>query len=274
MTISALPSAPNKAIDTTQQFADKADAFVAALSTFVTEANALQVDVNSKQSTATSAASTATTQADLAAASAASAIAAPGTSATSTTSLAVGTGSKSLTVETGKDLVVGMAVMIVSTVSPSNWMHGIITSYTTGTGALVVTVDTISGSGTITAWTVSISAPLAPSLGVGQEWTQLSSSRLFNTVYQNTTGKPISVMISASMTITSGGFGYRDLTAYVGTTENPNIMADQETYYNMTGSNMSVYPTLTFIVPLNHYYRVEHDTATSTMGAANWNELR
>ena len=272
MAISALPSAPNKAIDTTQQFADKADAFVAALSTFVTEANALQVDVNSKQSTATSAASTATTQAELAASSAASAIASPGTSATSATSLAVGTGSKSLTVETGKDLVVGMAVMIVSTVSPSNWMHGIITSYTTGTGELVVTVDTISGSGTIDAWTVSISAPLAPSLGVGQEWTEVHFSRNFNTVYQNTTGKPISVLISTSMTITSGG--YRGLLATVGKTSTPNIIAGIQSYYNTTGSSVSVYAALTFIVPPGHYYTASYDTANTTVLSVNWNELR
>jgi hypothetical protein len=94
-----------------------------------------------------------------AAASALTAVSAPGTSATSTTSVAVGLGSKSLTVETGKMLTVGASVKIASTATPTTWMHGDITAYNSGTGALVVNVTTINGSGTLAAWTVSLSAP-------------------------------------------------------------------------------------------------------------------
>ncbi|MFN9251587.1 MAG: hypothetical protein ACK58O_11110, partial [Brevundimonas sp.] len=72
--------------------------------------------------------------------SAATAVNAPGTSATSTTSLTIGTGSKSLTVQTGKRFVIGQWVTITSTASPANWMHGQITAYTSGTGALLVNV--------------------------------------------------------------------------------------------------------------------------------------
>lgn len=104
-------------------------------------------------------ANNAATQAGNAAASAATAVAAPGTNATSTTSVAIGLGAKSLTIQTGKDIVVGMSVKVASTASPTNWMHGDVTSYNSGTGALGVNVTTINGSGTLAAWTVSLSAP-------------------------------------------------------------------------------------------------------------------
>lgn len=95
-----------------------------------------------------------------AAASAASAIASPATSATSTTSLAIGTGSKSLTIQTGKSVAVGMSVKVAYTTTPTNWMHGDVTAYDSGTGALTVNVTTTQGSGTYTAWTVSLSSPI------------------------------------------------------------------------------------------------------------------
>jgi len=81
--------------------------------------------------------------------------------ATSTTSLTVGTGSKSLTVDTGKGYAVGQAVMIASTAGPTNYLTGQVTSYDSGTGALVVNVTSVAGSGTVAAWTVSVSAVVA-----------------------------------------------------------------------------------------------------------------
>jgi hypothetical protein len=71
MPITALPTPPSRNDPT--NFATRADAFLAALPTFATEANALQTDVNTKQTTASNAATTATTQASNAAASASAA---------------------------------------------------------------------------------------------------------------------------------------------------------------------------------------------------------
>lgn len=88
-------------------------------------------------------------------------------SATSTTSLSIATGSKSLTIEAGKSFAIGQPVLIASTAAPANWMHGQVTAYDSGTGALTVTVGTISGSGTVAAWSVSVTAVVpaaAPSL--------------------------------------------------------------------------------------------------------------
>jgi hypothetical protein len=143
MTITALPTPPSRT--DAANFSARADAFLSALPTFGTEANALAVEVNGYATNAAASASTA--------------VNAPGTSATSTTSLAIGTGVKSLTVQTGKAFVVGQWVTITSTATPANWMHGQITAYTSGTGALTVTVSMVGGSGTIAAWTVALSAP-------------------------------------------------------------------------------------------------------------------
>ena len=75
---------------------------------------------------------------------------------TSSTSLTIGTGSKSLTVSTGYPAGavlynVGLQVIISS---GSNTMTGNVTSYDPGTGALVVNVTSDAGSGTFTSWTV------------------------------------------------------------------------------------------------------------------------
>lgn len=91
--------------------------------------------------------------------SAATSLSAPGTSATSTTSDTIALGSTTIVIQAGKSIVVGMSMKIASTASPTNWMHGDVTAYDSGTGSLTVNVTGTSGSGTFAAWTVSISAP-------------------------------------------------------------------------------------------------------------------
>lgn len=170
-TITALPTAPSRADPA--NFRTRADAFMAALPTFATETNTVAGEVNANATTATTQAGIATTQAGIAttqagiattqasnaAASALTALNAPGTSATSTSSLTIGTGAKSLTIQTGKSIVVGMTLVIARTSAPTTTrMSGVVTSYDSGTGALGVTVDSVTGSGTHTDWTVSLSA--------------------------------------------------------------------------------------------------------------------
>lgn len=125
------------------------------------------IQAEAARDVALAAASDADGDADAAAASAAaaqafaaSAIAAPGTSATSTTSLTINSGTQSLTVQTGKNFVVGMPVVIARTSAPATTrMWGTVTSYVTGTGALTVNVPSgqTAGTGTHTDWTISIS---------------------------------------------------------------------------------------------------------------------
>jgi hypothetical protein len=75
---------------------------------------------------------------------------------TSTTSLAIGTGSKVFTTQTGKDVGVGQFVLIASDADPAtNYMLGQVTAYSGAT--LTVNVTTIGGSGTLADWTIRVS---------------------------------------------------------------------------------------------------------------------
>lgn len=83
-----------------------------------------------------------------------------GTTSTSTTSIVIGTGTKSLTIESDKELIPGMTVFIADAAAPpTNNMTGTITSYNSTTGALVVDVSSVNGSGTKTSWLVGLSNP-------------------------------------------------------------------------------------------------------------------
>lgn len=174
MPITPLPTPPSRS-QPPATFANQADAFLAALPTFAAEANALAIEVNQDEaalnaavnSAATSAAAAATrasnaaNSAAAAATSAQTALNAPGTSGTSTTSLAVGTGSRSFTTQTGKAWVVGQPVVIARTSAPATtWMYGVIASYNSGNGAMVVSVSHTLGSGTATDWTISLTGPM------------------------------------------------------------------------------------------------------------------
>lgn len=131
MTITALPDEPSRS-DTPAVFITKADAFLAALSTLVTEVNAATLAMNLNATTDTSA-----------------------------SSVAIGTGAKTFTVTAGKSFLGGMYLVIADTAAPStNFMVGQVTSYS-GT-SLVMNMLYAGGSGTKTAWTISQSA-----VGVG-----------------------------------------------------------------------------------------------------------
>lgn len=70
----------------------------------------------------------------------------------STTSLAIGTGSKVFTVAADLSLNAGQFILIVSDADAANYMWGTIASYTGTT--LTVTVEAVGGSGTLNDWTM------------------------------------------------------------------------------------------------------------------------
>jgi hypothetical protein len=174
-TVDELP-ADMPSIASPSNFAIRADAAFAALPAFRSQLVALATNVynnavdafNNAVAAAASAASAAAqvvlaedqvvlaeAQADAAAASAATAVNAPGTSATSSTSLTLATGSQTLTVQAGKLLQNGMAVTIARTSDPVNTrMIGIVSAYNSGTGALDVNISVKKGVGTFTDWTI------------------------------------------------------------------------------------------------------------------------
>ena len=75
---------------------------------------------------------------------------------TSATSLAIGTGSKVFTTQSGKDIGVGQFVLATSDADPTtNYMLGQVTAYSSTT--LTVDVTVIGGSGTLADWTIRVS---------------------------------------------------------------------------------------------------------------------
>lgn len=99
---------------------------------------------------------------------AAGAIATASTNTNSTTSLAIGTGAKALTVETGKALVPGMWVLLANRANPAKNMTGQVNSYDAGTGALVLNVTGTSGSGTFADWAGSVTGAPAVVPGIAR----------------------------------------------------------------------------------------------------------
>lgn len=130
MTIDQLVNLPART-QTPDTFNANADGIFPQMNTFAAQANALATAMNLNSTTDTSA-----------------------------SSVAIGTGAKSFTVSTGKSFQPGMFLMIADTAAPTtNYMQGQVTSYNSGSGALVMSIGSILGSGTKSAWTISQSAP-------------------------------------------------------------------------------------------------------------------
>lgn len=157
-TIAALPTAPDPS--DRASFNPRAYSWSMALPTFGSQIGAVATNVFNNATEAAAAAASAT-------ASAQSAVLSPGTNATSTTSLTISAGSKTLTIQTGKLFAVGQFVLIASAASPQNFMLAQITSHDSNTGALAVSVSSTEGSGTFASWVISLSTPGAflPKLG-------------------------------------------------------------------------------------------------------------
>jgi len=85
----------------------------------------------------------------------------------SSSSLTVGTGSKTLTFSGGSatSYAVNNPVIITSQTDGTVWMSGLVTSYSwsssgSGTGTLVIDVTASSGTGTLSAWTIGLGSDL------------------------------------------------------------------------------------------------------------------
>lgn len=137
---------------------------------------------------------------------------------------------------------------------------GTISVATQATGIL-----SISNGGTGQSTAVSAADALGVP-GVNQQWASFIASRLINTDYQNTTGRPICV----SVALTTVSAGNNNPTFWVSTTT-PATGGTIVSYFTngTTGTiNFTVGP---IIIPDQHYYRVQ---ATAGTSVAYWAELR
>ena len=84
------------------------------------------------------------------------------TTGTSTTSLAIGTGSKTFVVQAGKSFISGF-VFAQSSGSPTNYMTGYVTSYSGTSLAITVPTGGTGGSGTYADWNITQSGAIGAS---------------------------------------------------------------------------------------------------------------
>lgn len=83
---------------------------------------------------------------------------------TSTSSVTIGTGSKTFVLAADKPFKAGMFVIVADTANPTTkWMTGQVTSYTSGTKTLIFTVTTPTGTGTPSSWNVGATGERGPS---------------------------------------------------------------------------------------------------------------
>jgi len=137
---------PDRDNDTPNEFSDHVDNLLSHLPTFVSECNAWADEVNALTPEIEEANDRSN---DLITSLAGTAL-----SGTSSTTLTVGSGSKTLTTGTGKEWVPGHRVKIAYQSDLTISMEGEVTSYNSSTGALTVDVDSVSGSGSYSSWSI------------------------------------------------------------------------------------------------------------------------
>lgn len=86
---------------------------------------------------------------------------------TSTDSLSVTTGSKSFTTNTNLQFAAGSQVTITATADLSKYMSGQVTTYNQDTGAIVVNVTSVNGSGTFSSWSITLSGAMGATGAAG-----------------------------------------------------------------------------------------------------------
>ena len=134
-TLSTPPAAPSRTNDTPSEFVVNADAFMAYIEGLSAELNPWATSIEAM-------------------------VSGVDFNGTSTSSVAIGTGSKSWTTQSGKLWQVGQFVIVADSATPANYCYGQVTGYSPTT--LDVDVTATGGSGTKTAWAIGL-APNASS---------------------------------------------------------------------------------------------------------------
>ena len=116
-------------------------------------------------------------------------------------------------------------------------------------GAFTV-ADTYTKAETDNALSFKANTTDLKEIGAGQTWQNVSSSRSVNTIYTNTTGKPIAVIIMC-----------------VATSGNPSVYINDTIVVGTTQTG--VIANISFLVPNNSTYKVSSNTTVY-----NWSELR
>ena len=128
-------------------------------------------------------------------------------STTSATTLSIGTGTKTLTVETGLAYTIAQDVIIAYDIN--NHMIGMVSSYNSGTGVMVVDIITIIGTGSYSSWQVNLN---------GAEGVAGATGPKGNNGSTGATGATGLGATGATGVGTQGSTGATGATGYIGTT--------------------------------------------------------
>jgi len=95
--------------------------------------------------------------------------------ATSSSSVAVGTGSKTWTIGTGKGFTAGLWLVVYRTADPTTYLIGQVTDYSGGDVTISVASGDTAGSGIYADWTLGIGGQRGPAgadgdVTAGQAW--------------------------------------------------------------------------------------------------------
>lgn len=162
--VAASASAASASSSASSASTSASTATTAAANATTSETNAAASELNASTSATNAAASEVTAALDAAAAIAAANNAIGYRYGTSTSSNSIGTGAKTFTTQSGLAILSGGFITVSDSVTPANYLHGQVTSYS-GTTLVVDVMDT-GGTGTITSWNISPSSPQGPS-GIG-----------------------------------------------------------------------------------------------------------
>jgi hypothetical protein len=111
-----------------------------------------------------------------------------GTNSTSTNSHTIASsGSKTFTVQIGKSYVPGMTVRAAVTADGTKWMQGDVTAYDAVTGALTIVMNASTGSGTYSAWTLSLSSSASTGGSLTQDYSVKSLTHAIGTAIASAT---------------------------------------------------------------------------------------
>lgn len=147
--------------------------------------------------------------------------------ATSTTSLAIGTGSKSFTTQAGKNFSVGSFVLATSDADEADYMLGQVTDYTDT--SLTVNVTHTGGSGTDADWTIRGSSPAGATGSTGPGYAATSTTSLLigtgSKAFTTQSGLAYSAGARVRASSAANGANYMEglVTSYSGTTLTVNV---------------------------------------------------
>ncbi|AFU45668.1 major tail fiber protein [Acidovorax sp. KKS102] len=125
-----------------------------------------------------------------------------GVTSTSTTSLAFGTGARTLTVQPGKGYASGQDLVISNAAAPTERMIGTVTAYDSATGALSMLIYSNTGSGSNSNWVVTLTLAIDTSQFVLPNTPQAFTNKTINLA--NNTLVATSAQLAAAITDETG----------------------------------------------------------------------